>query len=88
MWDHVVIVQCLCPNRHCIRALAGEGVRAAELSDRLTEAVRVWLIQTGVAAGCPQCGAPVETWKNEVGVSRFKTVAESAPELSGVRGER
>ena len=83
MADKVHLVQCLCPERHCITALAYE---LREMSDDeailfLQEAVRLTLEKKGMDPRCLLCGAPMDQWNYEAAETRFATLGEAQPAL-------
>ena len=75
------IVQCLCPSRHCIMALAFDPAESDDTSaiGRLKEDV------TGLLAGGqldPWCALCLSRdWHYEVGITRFTTISEALPHL-------
>jgi hypothetical protein len=71
----ILLAQCLCPNRHTIAAVADAGPQE-DMVAGLRAAVRACL-QTTLNPWCGICGAIAETWTYEVGVTRFKTMAEA-----------
>jgi hypothetical protein len=86
----VWIAQCLCPDRHCIIASAGEAESEAEV-----EAIRAGLrrmivegLRSGTLTGwCGLCGAKRATWRYEVGRTRFASMAEAQPALDRLEAE-
>jgi hypothetical protein len=81
----VWIAQCLCPQRHCIMATAGQAddLRAATLKllDPLRDAVGDALRADAINPWCGLCNARQETWRYELGRTRFATMAEARPAL-------
>jgi hypothetical protein len=81
----VWIAQCLCPHRHTILATAGEadGAEAAEeqVAAPLREAVEEALQSDVLNPWCGLCRAPAESWRYEVGRTRFRTMEEATPAL-------
>jgi hypothetical protein len=90
--SHVWITQCLCPQRHCIAAMAGEaaGRAAAErdIERRLRMRVAFLLVVTrALNPWCGLCGARSDTWKFELRRTRWRTMAEALPELKELEAE-
>jgi hypothetical protein len=87
----VWIAQCLCPARHAIMATAGEAdseQAASAIEKALREAVAVMLESGEVNPWCGLCRAGVETWRYEVGRTRFATMAEATPALAQSAAEQ
>ncbi|MFN7948360.1 MAG: hypothetical protein U0Z53_23615 [Blastocatellia bacterium] len=81
----VKIVQCLCPHRHCIAALAYEDQSgAADQSQQqlLREGIRQMISAGQINPWCGLCGAPVAAWFYETELTRFSTLAEALPHLA------
>jgi hypothetical protein len=79
----VLLLQCLCPARHCIIALAGEAPPAT--AESMTEQARAGL-DAAIAAHtinpwCELCKAKREQWSFEVAELPGKTLAEVLPAL-------
>jgi hypothetical protein len=83
----VVIVQALCPSRHCILAVSGEG-KPDELTPLLREAVEMAIATKCLNPWCGLCGAPAATWTYEAGVSKYASMEEAAPELARLAAEQ
>jgi hypothetical protein len=90
--QRVWIVQCLCPQRHCIMATAGEaaGAEAAEeqIAVPLREAVADALRSQVMNPWCGICRAERATWRYETARTRFRTMDEAKPELVRVQAEQ
>jgi len=77
----VWIAQCLCPDRHAILAASGEAdsepAAMSTIAWPLREAIEAAL-HTGVLnPWCGLCKAGSETWRYEVGRTRYRTMAEA-----------
>lgn len=80
----VWIMQCLCPSRHCIVAscdLAESETEARQKLDEPTRAAVAELIAGGVNPWCGLCGAKQDTWRYELGRTKFSTMAAAEPAL-------
>jgi len=80
------IAQCLCPQRHCLLAVATdegpvEGVRLC------ASGVRGLLLFRELNPWCGLCGAPADTWTYEAGETAFNTMEEARPELGRLQAE-
>lgn len=87
----VWIAQCLCPARHAIVAMSGEAedeVAAAAISQATREQVERMLNSGAINPWCGLCGAASETWRYELGRTRFTTMAEAAPDLRANEAEQ
>lgn len=80
----VRIVQCLCPERHCIMAAAYEAeadevdpLMKRGLKMRIAELVTMRVLNPV----CGLCGASVETWSFEDRASKYRTLEEARPHL-------
>lgn len=88
----VWIVQCLCPQRHCIIAAAGEtdngedAVRAAEIPFRETVTGMI-KIET-LNPWCGLCHARSDTWTYEGRLLQAKSLAEARPILERLEREQ
>ena len=83
----VVIVQALCPSRHCILAGAQEG-EPKELEWMLRTQIEILVARNAINAHCGLCGAPKRTWTYEAGVSKFATMEEALPEIQRLEAEQ
>jgi hypothetical protein len=81
----VWIMQCLCPARHCIVASCdvaeNEAEARAKLDDSTRQAVAELIASGSFNPWCGLCGAKQETWKFELGRTRFSSMAQAAPSL-------
>ena len=90
----VHLVQCLCPQRHCIVALAfqpGDAAKGAVGEDvtltvdnagpYLLSVVKQMVAVHAIDPFCGICKAPIEQFHCEVGVTRFLTMKEAEPAL-------
>lgn len=81
----VWIAQCLCPQRHCIMAAAGEAADAdaadQTVGTELREQVAALLQSGAVNPWCGLCRSPVESWHYELGRTPFRSLAEAMPAL-------
>lgn len=88
----VWICQCLCPERHCLLAVAGEAGDEHEaallLELPLRGQVRALIDEGSVNPWCRLCAAPPETWRYEIGRTRFRSMAEALPELQRAEAEQ
>jgi hypothetical protein len=81
------IVQCLCPKRHAILAIAytPADLTDDDVTEALTSQVRS-MIQHGVLdPWCGICGATA--WHCEIGQTAFATMEEAAPHLKDIEAE-
>lgn len=83
----VRIVQALCPARHCILAISGEGERD-ELTVLLRKAVELAVDSKTFNPWCGLCGAPAATWTYEAGVTRFTSMEDAQPELKRMEADQ
>jgi hypothetical protein len=80
----VWIAECLCPQRHCVLAASGEApselgaepIRAL-LVKQVAELLRAELLNPW----CGLCHAPAESWRYELGRTRFASMAEARPDM-------
>lgn len=79
----VLLLQCLCPSRHCIIALAGEAPPAT--AENMTEQARAGLdgaiASKAINPWCELCNAPRDQWAFEVAEIPGRTLADVLPEL-------
>lgn len=84
MTKRVWIAQCICPGRHAILALSGEAENAAE-AEPIVSMLRIQvgaLLEARVFnPWCSLCHAKSETWRYEVGRTRFTSMEEAKPHL-------
>jgi hypothetical protein len=83
----VVIVQALCPSRHCIVACAKEG-EDPKLLEFFRRMIEVAVSRHAINPHCGLCGAPKSTWTYEVGVTKFATMEEALPEIQRLEAEQ
>lgn len=83
----ILIVQALCPARHCILSVAGEG-EPDHLTALLREAVELAISGNYLNPHCGLCGAPRDTWKYEAGVTEFASMDEARPVLARMEAEQ
>jgi hypothetical protein len=81
----VWMVQCLCPQRHCILATA-EVYTSAQAAEAALLPVLRTMIDGAIAssiinAWCGLCGSTSDTWTYEVGRTAYSTMAEAMPPL-------
>lgn len=81
----VWITQCLCPQRHCVLAVANEA-ESREEAERaalgvLRDAVGTLVAASALNPHCGLCGAERETWRYELAQTAWATLAEAAPAL-------
>lgn len=75
------IIQCLCPQRHAIYAIAydpdfmADDVAMAEFREQVTE----WIRKGVINPWCGICGS--REWAYEQRSTKYKTVSEARPEL-------
>lgn len=87
----VWIVQCLCPQRHCIVAVADEATNEAEafpLIATLRDRVAALIADKMINPWCELCQAPRERWQFELARTRFATIAEAGPELAKAEADQ
>ena len=87
----VWITQCLCPDRHCIVANAGEAGDANEadwlIGRPLRATVTDMLTRNVLNPWCGLCHAPKDSWRYETRRTRFATMAEAMPVLRQAEAE-
>lgn len=84
----VALVQALCPDRHCILALASDELSADEARDRLKAFITVALAFGEINPWCGLCGASAETWHYEVGPSRFASMEAARAALHAAEADQ
>jgi hypothetical protein len=88
----VWITQCLCPQRHCILASAGEAdsqsTADATVKAPLVERVAVLLARGVLDPWCGLCGSRSETWTYELARTRYRNMEEAVPELKKAESEQ
>ena len=88
----VWITQCLCPQRHCILATAGEASGRTEAEAKvkapLVEQVADLLATRELYPWCGLCGARSGTWRYELDRTRWRTMAEAFSELKDCETEQ
>lgn len=81
----VWIAQCLCPQRHAICAAGGEAEDQPTAEKTLITPLRTQvtrMIGSGtINPWCGLCRAPLESWRYEVGRTRFASMQEAEPAL-------
>lgn len=81
----VWIAQCLCPDRHCIVATAGEAEDEVLARSIILSALRYsvgdMLRQKTINPWCALCGAEHTTWRYEVGRTSFQKMEEALPKI-------
>lgn len=86
----VLLLQCLCPARHCIIALAGEAPPAT--AESMTEQARAGLdaaiASKAINPWCELCKARREHWSFEVAELPGRTLAEVLPALKRSEAEQ
>lgn len=92
MADRVWLVQCLCPRRHAIAAVAGEHPDKAtamrKLEPWLCAQVESLLSSRAINPWCGLCHAHAGTWRYETALTRFATMAEAQPALERSQREQ
>ncbi len=85
----VHIVQCLCPERHCIIGFAYErdedencGPLAEAACDGLRELIRRAIDSRTLNPWCGICRAPQSSWTYEDARSIFRTLEEARADLA------
>jgi hypothetical protein len=78
------LLQCMCPSRHCIVAIAydPDSLPAETAMNGFQSLVGVLIQQKRIDPFCGLCGSRV--WHYEDGVSKFKTVQEAMPMLQAL----
>ena len=81
----VWICQCLCPDRHCMVAVAGEAdgeaAAKAELEPMLSRQVSHLLASGETDPWCGICRIPASQWRFETAMTKFATMAEATGPL-------
>jgi hypothetical protein len=87
----VWICQCLCPQRHAILAVSGEAdseASAEELRLKCEAAVEGMLDAGLLNPWCGLCKAERDTWRFELGRTRWRTMAEAEKPLRESEAEQ
>ena len=87
----VYLVQCLCPARHCITALAFEpdgDLKPETAEESLKALTELALARSAMNPWCAICRARSSTWVYECARTRFRTMAEARPELKRLEAEQ
>lgn len=87
----VWIAQCLCPQRHCVMAVADEATDVAS-----AEPIRVKLIKSvadllrtkAINPWCGLCQSPFDSWRYELGRTQWGSTAEALPALKQLAAEQ
>lgn len=82
----VKLVQCLCPERHCITAIAFQDLPESEAISKLQSIVDSSIASSLINPWCAICGS--RKWHYEVGKTRFSTMEEAEPELAKTEVEQ
>lgn len=77
----VLLVQALCPDRHCIMAVASEEMAAEKSLALLKAGIAGFLDRGAINPWCGLCGAKADTWHYEIGRTRFASMEEAMPVL-------
>lgn len=79
----VLLLQCLCPARHCIIALAGEAppATAESMREQAIAGLESAIASKTINPWCELCQAPRDQWTFEVAELPDRTLAEIMPEL-------
>lgn len=89
--SRVWIAQCLCPQRHCILASAGEADDATAAEKTVVAELRKQmdaLLLAGVLnPWCGLCKAAAADWHYEVGRTRFASMDEAQESLKTIERE-
>ena len=84
----VLIVQCLCPSRHAILAMAHEVADPHAAVEDLRVAMEAVLASGSLNPWCALCGAPAASWSYEAGATQYRTLVEATPELKRLEAEQ
>ena len=79
--SRVFILQCLCPARHCIAAIAYEGDQHETTCATLKEFLAEMIAGGQLHPWCGLCGSPASSWFYEKGETAFESLQEAAPTL-------
>jgi hypothetical protein len=90
---HVWICQCLCPQRHCILATAGEvddGETGFPEKSQTTlrSAIGDMIAAKAINPWCGLCHATRDTWTYEARRTRYRTMQEAQPEFKRLEAEQ
>lgn len=79
----VHLVQCLCPARHTIMAIAGEDppASAEQTLIQLRDAIEQTIAAGRINPRCELCQAPRDQWTFETATLENRTLAEVLPAL-------
>lgn len=79
----VYIAELLCPNRHCLMAMAGEfeGENYTRLEARLQKAMLRAIETNMIKPVCAVCDAPHEVWSIETKITKYGSLADAEPEM-------
>lgn len=88
----VWIAQCLCPDRHCIVATAGEAeteeLACIVILRVVRRAVERAVREKIINPWCSLCGADHRSWHYEVGRTAFRTMEEAVPQLREIERQQ
>jgi hypothetical protein len=83
--ERVWIIQCLCPQRHCVFAGAfashGTAEQLKEQEQKVLESLDGLISSGAINPWCAICRAKRETWRLETGKTSFRTLDEAMPAL-------
>lgn len=81
------LAQCLCPKRHCIMALLGDG-EDEPIRTGLEQQIDKQIKKKALHPWCALCGAKHETWQVEIGTLKAKDINEALSELLHLQYEQ
>jgi hypothetical protein len=82
------IIQCLCPDRHCIFALAYDpaDLSSPEAMQGFKEMVQAALDKKLANPWCGMCGSTL--WSYEDAVTKFATIEEARPAMKETEADQ
>jgi len=84
----VVLVQLLCPDRHCITAVASGEKSPEEMIALFKTMIALGIERHALNPWCGLCGAPADTWQYEATRTPWPTMEEAMPILrTGEQGQ-
>jgi hypothetical protein len=92
MSQRVWIAQCLCPDRHCIVAGAGEAADSRKAAKQILEPLKADVANAlrleVISPWCSLCNAKSDTWRYELRRSAFRTMDDARPVLERLQAEQ
>jgi len=85
------ILQCLCPARHAVVGAAYDpeapGTSTEEIKRHVAEQLAMMVASGVIDPWCGLCGAKVDDWHWEDGITKYRTMEEAQPALKQLEAE-